>query len=240
MSAQVSSSNRQLDCPSTAFLSSQICLHDLPTSHTSRAGRMLKRAFDIIGALMLLLILAPLFPLLALAVRLDGGPALYGHRRIGCNDRSFKCLKFRTMAADADRMLAQHLAENPRAAAEWARNRKLANDPRITRIGAILRKTSLDELPQLINVLRGEMSLVGPRPVVDDELEEHYGPAGRIAYSAMRPGITGLWQISGRSDTTYRERVTLDITYGSNWSFLLDVKILLMTVPAVLMRRGAV
>jgi exopolysaccharide production protein ExoY len=212
------------------------------SSHASRQNRTLalKRAFDFAGALMLLLILAPLFPVLALAVRLDGGPALYRHRRMGCNDRPFNCLKFRSMARDADAMLAQHLAANPHAAAEWARNRKLTDDPRITRVGAFLRTTSLDELPQLINVLRGEMSLVGPRPVVHDELEAHYGPDGRIAYSAMRPGITGLWQISGRSDTTYRERVTLDIAYRSNWSFLLDVKILVLTVPAVLTRRGAV
>jgi lipopolysaccharide/colanic/teichoic acid biosynthesis glycosyltransferase len=116
----------------------------------------------------------------------------------------------------------------------------LARDPRVTRLGAILRKTSLDELPQLVNVLRGEMSLVGPRPVVREELEQHYGPLGRTVYSAMRPGITGLWQISGRSDTTYRERVTLDIAYGSSWSLLLDLKIVLRTVPAVLARRGAV
>jgi exopolysaccharide production protein ExoY len=136
--------------------------------------------------------------------------------------------------------LAHHLAVNPLAAAEWAAQRKLANDPRITRLGALLRKTSIDELPQLLNVLRGQMSLVGPRPVVHEELEQHYGPAGRTAYAAARPGITGLWQISGRSGTSYHERVTLDITYVHTWSLLLDLKILVLTVPAVLTRRGAV
>jgi exopolysaccharide production protein ExoY len=164
---------------------------------------------------------------------------LYRHTRIGLNARPFHCLKFRTMAEGADQLLARHLADNPQAAAEWAAQRKLANDPRITRLGNLLRKTSLDELPQLLNVLRGQMSLVGPRPVVHDELEEHYGADGRTAYAAARPGITGLWQISGRSGTTYKERVTLDIAYVHTWSLLLDIKILLRTVPAVLARRGA-
>jgi lipopolysaccharide/colanic/teichoic acid biosynthesis glycosyltransferase len=215
-------------------------LQDLDASRSRQINLALKRGFDILTVVVLLPLLAPLLALLALAVRLDGGPVLYGHTRVGCNDRLFKCLKFRTMCVDADKMLAAHLAADPLAAAEWARQRKLQDDPRISRIGAFLRKTSLDELPQLINVLRGEMSLVGPRPVVRDELEEHYGLAGRIAYAAVRPGITGLWQVSGRSDTSYRERVTLDITYGSSWSFLLDMKILVRTVPAVLLRRGAV
>jgi lipopolysaccharide/colanic/teichoic acid biosynthesis glycosyltransferase len=188
----------------------------------------------------LLLILSPVLLLLALAVRLDGGPALYRHTRVGINGRPFGCLKYRTMADGADRLLASHLAANPIAAAEWAAQRKLTNDPRITRLGALLRKTSLDELPQLLNVLRGQMSLVGPRPVVHEELVQHYGVAGRIAYATARPGITGLWQISGRSDTSYMERVTLDITYVHTWSLLLDLKILLLTVPAVLARRGAI
>jgi exopolysaccharide production protein ExoY len=144
------------------------------------------------------------------------------------------------MALKADLLLACHLEANPLAAIEWAAQRKLARDPRVTRLGALLRSTSLDELPQLVNVLRGHMSLIGPRPVVQEELEQHYGAAGRAAYAATRPGITGLWQISGRSGTTYDERVKLDIAYVTGWSMLLDMKILLRTIPAVLARRGAV
>ena len=201
---------------------------------------VLKRGFDILGAAMLLLILLPLLPLLVLAVRMDGGPALYRQTRVGLNGRSFDCLKYRTMVVGADRMLADHLAASPLASAEWAATRKLRHDPRITRLGAMMRSTSLDELPQLLNVLRGEMSLVGPRPVVHEELEQHYGTAGRNAYAATKPGITGLWQISGRSGTTYEQRVSLDIAYVRTWSLYLDMKILLRTLPAVLGRRGAV
>jgi lipopolysaccharide/colanic/teichoic acid biosynthesis glycosyltransferase len=209
-------------------------------SYSKRIGLALKRTTDIAGAAILLLLLAPLMPTLALFVRLDGGPALYRHLRIGYGDRPFGCLKFRTMVTDADSLLASHLANNPKAAAEWATHRKLTADPRVTRIGAVLRATSLDELPQLLNVLRGQMSLVGPRPVVREELEQHYGDVGRAAYAATRPGITGLWQISGRNDTTYQERVGLDIAYVGSWSLFLDLKILLRTIPAVLSRRGAV
>jgi exopolysaccharide production protein ExoY len=240
MSAQLSSGDAELAFPPAVVLPQTLLHNDEQASQVRQLSLALKRAFDIVGALIALLIMAPILPLLALAVRLDGGPVLYGHTRIGYNDRSFKCLKFRTMVVDADKALAQYLAANPSAAEEWARQRKLARDPRVTRIGAILRKTSLDELPQLINVLRGEMSLVGPRPVVREELEQHYGPLGRSVYWTLRPGITGLWQISGRSDTTYRQRVTLDIAYGSTWSLLLDLKIVLRTIPAVLARRGAV
>jgi exopolysaccharide production protein ExoY len=240
MSTHVSSEDSPLAFSPAPALASPALVYDPQFSRARQFGLALKRGVDVVGALISLLFLSPILPLLALIVRLDGGPALYGHTRIGCNGRPFKCLKFRTMVVDADKMLANYLATHPRAAMEWARQQKLQHDPRVTRIGAILRKTSIDELPQLINVLRGEMSLVGPRPVVHDELEEHYGPIGQTAYSAMRPGITGLWQVSGRSDTTYRERVMLDITYRSSWSLLLDLKILLRTVPVVLGRRGAV
>jgi len=239
MSVQLSSGHAHLGFPPAVILPQALFLHEGPASHSRQVRLALKRGIDIVGALLSLLILAPILPLLAVALWLNGGPLLYGHTRIGSNNRPFKCLKFRTMLVDADKTLAQHLTTNPSAAEEWARQRKLSRDPRITRIGAILRRTSLDELPQLINVLRGEMSLVGPRPVVREELEDHYGSIGRVVYSAMRPGITGLWQISGRSDTTYGERVTMDIAYGSSWSLFLDLKILLRTVPAVLARRGA-
>jgi len=240
MSAQLYSNDAELAFSQPAVLPPTLLLHDHAASHARQVGLALKRWIDLVGAVVSLLIMIPILPLLALAVRLDGGPVFYGHTRIGYNDRPFKCLKFRTMVVDADKALAQYLAANPAAAEELARQRKLTHDPRVTRVGSILRKTSLDELPQIINVLRGEMSLVGPRPVVREELEQHYGPVGRVVYSAMRPGITGLWQISGRSDTTYRERVTLDVEYGSHWSLYLDLKILVRTVPAVLARRGAV
>lgn len=144
------------------------------------------------------------------------------------------------MRPDADAVLARYIAEHPEFAREWAERRKLVHDPRVTRIGRFLRATSLDELPQLFNVLRGEMSLVGPRPVVAEELARYYGPAGRAAYVAVRPGITGLWQVSGRSRTTYAERVALDIRYVDEMSIGGDVKLMLRTIPAVLQRRGAV
>ena len=201
--------------------------------------RGLKRCFDILGSLALLVLLAPVFAAIALLSRGDGGTAFYSHRRVGRGGASFGCLKFRSMAMASDRLLAEHLASDPHAAAEWAKRRKLAHDPRVTRIGAVLRRTSLDELPQLINVLRGEMSLVGPRPVVAEELRTHYGRAGAAAYLAVTPGMTGLWQVSGRSGTSYAERVALDMRYASGLSLRRDVAILLRTVPAVLARRGA-
>ncbi|UFN50470.1 sugar transferase [Roseomonas sp. OT10] len=197
-----------------------------------------KRGFDVSLAIVLLVILAPLMLILALAVRKDGGPAFYGHRRVGRGGVEFPCLKFRSMVINSDQVLQELLARDPVAAKDWATNRKLRHDPRVTRIGRFLRATSLDELPQIINVLRGEMSFVGPRPVVTDELRRHYG-AATAHYIAVRPGITGLWQISGRSDTTYVERVELDQRYVQEFSILQDLRILLRTVPAVLARRGA-
>ncbi|MDB5375527.1 MAG: hypothetical protein JWP04_4169 [Belnapia sp.] len=144
------------------------------------------------------------------------------------------------MVPDADAALTRYLAEHPEFAREWAERRKVAHDPRVTRIGRFLRATSLDELPQFFNVLRGEMGLVGPRPVVAEELARYYGPTGRAAYVSVRPGITGLWQVSGRSRTTYAERVALDIRYVNEMSVPGDVKLMLRTIPAVLQRRGAV
>jgi lipopolysaccharide/colanic/teichoic acid biosynthesis glycosyltransferase len=201
---------------------------------------LVKRGIDILGAGAILLVALPLMLAIAIIVRRDGGPALYRHMRIGLGGQPFPCLKFRSMVLDADKRLAKLLAEDPAAAEEWAIRRKLPNDPRITGIGRFLRATSLDELPQLLNVLRGDMSLVGPRPVVREELELHYSPAASAAYAATRPGITGLWQISGRSDTTYKRRVALDTLYVRDWSLALDLWILFRTPAAVLKRRGAV
>jgi exopolysaccharide production protein ExoY len=193
-----------------------------------------KRLVDIILAISGIVLLAPLLIICGVATKLTSrGPVLFGHRRVGFNGKAFDCLKFRTMVTDAPERLRQLLDSDPSAAAEWATNRKLRHDPRVTAIGAILRKSSLDELPQLFNVLRGEMSIVGPRPVTDEELVRYSGAIG--AYLACRPGITGLWQISGRSTTTYSKRVACDAFYARNWSMSLDLKILIVTVPAVLL-----
>lgn len=201
-------------------------------------GGFRKRAFDMIGAVALLILFSPLFLLIAMAVKLgDFGPVMFGHQRVGHNGKSFRCLKFRTMVIDSSTRLAAHLAENPEALAEWATTRKLRNDVRVTEIGRVLRKLSLDELPQLINVLRGDMSLVGPRPVMGEEMVL-YGDRGDH-YLRSRPGLTGKWQVSGRSDTTFEERVRLDSQYVEQWSFVGDILIILKTVPVVLSARGA-
>jgi lipopolysaccharide/colanic/teichoic acid biosynthesis glycosyltransferase len=198
----------------------------------------LKRALDILGAGGLLLLALPVFLVIAALVRQDGGSVFYAHRRVGRGGRMFGCLKFRSMVVDADRRLADLLDRDPVARAEWDATRKLKNDPRVTAIGRFLRATSLDELPQLINVLKGEMSLVGPRPVLAAELSAFYGAAAQH-YLSVLPGITGPWQISGRNDTSYAQRVALDVAYATQPSLLTDVKILLRTPLAVLARRGA-
>lgn len=189
-------------------------------------------------AILALIFLMPLMVAVALAVwAQDGGAPLFGHVRIGRGGRSFRCLKFRSMALDADERLVRLLAEDPRAAAEWARDHKLRCDPRVTRLGAFLRKSSLDELPQLLNVVRGEMNLVGPRPIVDAEIAR-YGRRFNH-YCRVKPGITGLWQVSGRNDVSYRRRVAMDALYSRKRSVALDVRILLATIPAVLLKQGS-
>ena len=197
-----------------------------------------KRALDIIGAGVGLVLLSPFFLIVALLVRADGGPAFFAHQRVGRGGKLFGCLKFRSMVIDSQARLEALLASDPAARAEWEATRKLKNDPRITPIGRFLRSTSLDELPQLINVLRGEMSLVGPRPVQEAEIDRYYG-ASAAHYMAVRPGITGLWQVSGRSETSYESRVALDVAYVSRPSLLADLSILLRTPVAVVSRRGA-
>jgi undecaprenyl-phosphate galactose phosphotransferase len=201
-------------------------------------GLVAKRMLDIAVAGLALACMSPLLLAVAMLVKSDGGPALYAHTRIGQSGRRFPCLKFRTMVIDAELRLQQLLATDPAAAAEWAATQKLTADPRVTGIGTVLRRTSLDELPQLLNVLRGQMSLVGPRPIVAAEVAR-YGD-NIASYYAVRPGVTGLWQVSGRSETSYARRVQLDTTYVRNWSFWQDLAILLRTIPAVLARRGAV
>lgn len=201
-------------------------------------GGVFKRGFDLAGALAGILLLSPLFLMLAMLVKFsDGGRVFYGHPRIGRNGNIFRCLKFRTMVENGDHVLSAHFARNPLDREEWNATRKLQSDPRVTRVGAVLRKLSLDELPQILNILRGEMSFVGPRPVVSDELEL-YGPAADY-YLKSRPGLTGLWQVSGRNDVSYGTRIAFDRHYVENWSFVFDLKILVRTVPAVFSSRGS-
>lgn len=201
-------------------------------------GGSVKRAMDVMLALTALVLLLPLLLLVALLVRLTtGSPIMFAHTRVGRGGAPFKCYKFRTMVADADEVLERHLAANPEAALEWAATRKLRKDPRVTPLGQALRKSSLDELPQLVNVLRGEMSCVGPRPIVHEELA-HYGSCA-AAYLAARPGLTGSWQVSGRSNLSYEARVALDHEYVRNWSLWRDVVIILRTIPAVMSHEDA-
>ena len=206
----------------------------------SKRGRFLKRAGDVVFSLAILAAGLPLYLLLALLVKLSSrGSVFYSQRRIGRGYKGFGCLKFRTMRKDADRVLAEVLAADPVLRAEYQRDFKLKNDPRITRVGRWLRLTSLDELPQFINVLRGEMSVVGPRPIVWDELERYGRNMDHVL--SVRPGITGLWQVSGRNNLPYETRVRLDLFYVRNRSFWLDLRIILRTIGVVLlpMDRGA-
>ena len=206
----------------------------VPLSRVTLTG---KRILDVIGSLTLILLTSPIFLIVALFVALDGGPVFFRHTRIGQKGERFGCLKFRTMILGAEACLAEYLEHHPDAKAEWQDHQKLEFDPRITPIGRILRTTSLDELPQLFNILLGDMSLVGPRPVTKDELSR-YGNAANH-YLAVRPGLTGPWQISGRNDVGYDERVALDHAYVNDLSLFRDLIILFRTPSAVLSRRGA-
>lgn len=197
------------------------------------AKRMLDLALVLAAAPFVLPLLLPMIAL----IRASGGPVLFGHVRVGRDGRPFRCWKLRTMVSDADARLRRHLAEDGAAAAEWQATRKLARDPRITALGRALRKSSLDELPQLWNVFRGDMSLIGPRPVTAAELAE-YDPPARAAYLALRPGITGLWQVTGRNALTLAERSRLDRAYAENFGPAQDLRILMRTVPVVLAGTG--
>jgi exopolysaccharide production protein ExoY len=220
-------------------------LSDLPidldfNSHVSVSpvGLASKRIVDIVLALSGIILLSPLLIMCFLVTWASSpGPFLFRHRRVGLHGRPFDCLKFRTMVADAPERLRNLLETDAAAAAEWAQGQKLRHDPRVTPIGAILRKSSLDELPQLFNVLAGEMSIVGPRPVTEDELLR-YGASVK-AYTACRPGITGLWQVTGRSSTSYETRVSCDAYYACMWSLWLDSKIIIVTIPSVLFTKDA-
>jgi len=198
---------------------------------------VVKRTIDIVGASSLLIAMSPFLLIMGAIVMSDGGRPVFGHVRIGRNGRKFRCLKFRSMVTGADAVLKHLLATDPKAREEWDRDFKLKNDIRITPIGRILRRTSLDELPQLWNVLRGDMSLVGPRPIVDAELAR-YG-ADVHYYLETKPGMTGLWQVSGRNDVDYATRVSLDVSYAKDCSLSLDILILLKTFKVIFKRDGA-
>ena len=221
----------------THFFTHEVLMLTARNNLARPVPRLLKRLFDIACSLLLLVLLAPLLAYLSWRIRQTDGAAIFSHMRVGRYGEMFRCLKFRTMVPDADGVLRRLLDSNPSARAEWERDFKLKDDPRITPIGAFLRRTSLDELPQLWNVLKGEMSLVGPRPIIEEELERYGDQVGY--YLETRPGITGLWQISGRNDTGYDDRVALDSWYVRNWSLWYDLVILVKTVNVVLRGQGA-
>jgi Undecaprenyl-phosphate galactose phosphotransferase WbaP len=201
-------------------------------------SQRLKRALDLLGTVIGGVLISPLVFAIAVVIKLDSpGTAFYGHQRVGAAGKHFLCWKFRTMHVDAERLLDEYLQGSPILRAEWEQNQKLRDDPRVTRVGRLLRQTSLDELPQLWNVLRGEMSLTGPRPIVDAEVAK-YGKVYAL-YKRIRPGMSGIWQVSGRSDTNYAERVEMDSYYVRNWSVWLDLIILARTVKCVALCRGA-
>jgi undecaprenyl-phosphate galactose phosphotransferase len=220
-----------------SLFNEKLLLLNVRNNLARRYNRVLKRLFDIIVSLAGLTVILPLGVLIGAAVWLDTGGIIFAHRRIGRNGKEFYCYKFQSMVKNAEKILEKYLSENAAAREEWKESYKLQNDPRVTRLGSFLRKTSLDELPQIINVLKGEMSLVGPRPIVRAETVK-YGSSIEDYY-LVRPGITGMWQVSGRSDTTYEERVGMDSWYVKNWSVWIDMVYLAKTVKVVLLRKGA-
>jgi Undecaprenyl-phosphate galactose phosphotransferase WbaP len=218
-------------------------LIDAPEEHRATGllaprNQAIKRVIEVAIAGILLIVALPVACAIAIAIVLETrGPVFFGHTRIGRDERRFRVWKFRSMVAEADTALEKYLKDHPERRAEWRHTHKLKQDPRVTRVGRLLRRSSLDELPQLWNVLRGEMSLIGPRPIVEEEVAK-YGPALSL-YLQVLPGLTGLWQVSGRADTGYRRRVDLDCQYIRNWSFLVDLKILFRTVRVVVCGHGA-
>ena len=221
--------NRSYDRPSDDAISQ--------TATSGLYARFGKRVFDLVLSLFMLPVLVPVLAILWLWVRCDGGSALFCQTRVGRNGKTFACYKFRTMILDAERVLEQMCASDPVVAAEWHAQQKLRHDPRITRVGRILRKTSLDELPQILNVLTGDMSLVGPRPFLPAQ-KAIYDEAGGKAYYHLRPGVTGMWQVFGRHDTTFASRVRFDEAYGAAVSLWADASLILRTVKVVLHRTG--
>jgi lipopolysaccharide/colanic/teichoic acid biosynthesis glycosyltransferase len=225
---------------STAVVDQRVSAGAPTTMRVARktsSDQLIIRSLDVALAMAGLIFVFPILLVVAFALAIEGGPVLFAHRRVGRDAKRFYCLKFRSMVVDAEERLTRLLREDPIARDEWARDHKLRNDPRVTPFGRFLRKSSIDELPQLINVLRGEMSIVGPRPIVEAELPR-YGR--RInSYYAVKPGITGLWQVSGRNDVEYRTRVAMDCIYARAACPKLYIWLVVATVPAVLARRGS-
>lgn len=237
MNRNQKSINSQLELDQIDAPVGRICASTI-TNH-SRVKRALKRALDVFAALLFFTFFGWLYVIVWFGViATTGYPAIYRHQRVGQGGVPFDCLKFRSMVANSAEILHRHLADNPAARAEWEKDFKLRDDPRITKFGRILRKTSLDELPQFWNVLRGDMSLVGPRPVVHKELSKYYGVSD-IYYMSVKPGITGPWQVGGRNDLDYGQRIHLDVQYAKTWSLKGDFMILVRTVVVVLMQRGS-
>lgn len=198
-----------------------------------------KRIFDILFSIFILILFSPLFLLIAVLIRLSSkGPAIYSHERIGRGGKPFRCYKFRTMYLDAEHRLQKLLIDHPEVKEEWQKSRKLKNDPRIISIGRFLRRTSLDELPQFWNALKGDLSIVGPRPVVEEEMVLYFKDKAPKILS-IRPGITGIWQVSGRSDTSYEKRIQLDEKYVDQRSFVLDLVLIAKTIPKMIFSKGA-
>jgi exopolysaccharide production protein ExoY len=221
-----------LDRPSAASFSRR------PSQASKPCGGALKRAADIVIAAAALIALLPVMLIIGALIKLtSGGSVFYAHSRVGFGGKTFPCLKFRSMVENSEAVLQRHLKMDPAAKLEWTVTQKLRNDPRISPVGKILRKTSLDELPQLYNVLMGDMSCVGPRPITSSELKR-YGKRAKD-YLSARPGMTGLWQVSGRSRLSYSRRVALDSTYVRRWTLRRDIAIMLRTIPAVLKSDGA-
>ena len=220
------------------FFSEEVLMLTMKNNLASRWNRFIKRVFDIVCTILGSIVFSPLIIALVIIVGIDNkGHIIFAHQRVGKNGVMFPCYKFQTMVPNAQEALEKYLKENPAARAEWEANFKLEHDPRVTKLGAFLRKTSLDEIPQLWNVIKGDMSLVGPRPIITEEIER-YGDHFR-EYSMVLPGITGMWQASGRSDVTYEERVAMDTWYVRNWSLWVDLMYLFKTFAVVISRKGA-
>ena len=227
-----------LDSTDMSFIfSHEVMIFRVQQNLAKWSSRFLKRSFDVIGSLAIITVLSPLLIYISQKVKKDGGPAIYGHERIGKGGKPFKCLKFRSMVINSKEVLDDLLEKDMDAKREWDSTFKLKNDPRVTKIGSFLRRTSLDELPQLFNVLKGEMSLVGPRPIITAELARYNEEVDY--YLLSKPGMTGLWQVSGRSDVDYETRVYLDAWYVKNWSMWNDIAILFKTIGVVLKKDGA-
>ncbi|PXW97071.1 Undecaprenyl-phosphate galactose phosphotransferase WbaP [Sphaerotilus hippei] len=248
--ARVIDTDHHVEAKAATYAAPSATVHylNIARQHSEAANRTVgltkiehffKRTFDVVGVLAILALFAPLMIAVALAVRLTTGKQIiYGHTRLGRGGREFKCYKFRSMVTNSEQVLKELLATDPAARAEWDRDFKLKNDPRITKVGRFIRKTSLDELPQLWNVLVGDMSIVGPRPVVRTEFDRYYG-AAREHYLSVPPGLTGLWQVSGRNDLDYDQRVALDRQYVETWNLVTDLSIVLRTAKVMVARSGA-